>query len=182
MHAEAFAGAAPKQLTVNWAGALARFGETIAKCADPVILGGACRANAAARSRHRVPFRDPKNPWMQRSARVNGRPPEHCRTITATASGSRRRFRAVGPEALSDYELLEAVLFCALPRRDVKPLAKTLIATFGSFAEVIAVPAARLAEAASLKGFRVDLRIVSFHAFPSEAHGLAVGRFSEAAK
>ena len=55
----------------------------------------------------------------------------------------RERFRAVGPDALSDYELLEAVLFRALPRRDVKPLAKTLIATFGSFAEVITAPAAR---------------------------------------
>ena len=58
----------------------------------------------------------------------------------------RERFRAVGPDALSDYELLEAVLFRALPRRDVKPLAKTLIATFGSFAQVITAPAARLAE------------------------------------
>jgi hypothetical protein len=58
----------------------------------------------------------------------------------------RERFRAVGPDALSDYELLEAVLFRALPRRDVKPLAKTLTATFGSFAEVITAPAARLAE------------------------------------
>ena len=48
----------------------------------------------------------------------------------------RERFREAGAEALSDYELLELVLFRALPRRDVKPLAKTLIATFGSFAEV----------------------------------------------
>jgi len=38
------------------------------------------------------------------------------------------------------------VLFRALPRRDVKPLAKTLIATFGSFAEVISAPVSRLAE------------------------------------
>jgi DNA repair protein RadC len=58
----------------------------------------------------------------------------------------RERFREAGAEALSDYELLEAVLFRALPRRDVKPLAKTLIATFGSFAEVIAAPETRLAE------------------------------------
>jgi DNA repair protein RadC len=58
----------------------------------------------------------------------------------------RERFREAGADALSDYELLEAVLFRALPRRDVKPLAKTLIATFGSFAEVIAAPAARLAK------------------------------------
>ena len=47
----------------------------------------------------------------------------------------RERFREAGADALSDYELLELVLFRALPRRDVKPLAKTLIATFGSFAE-----------------------------------------------
>jgi DNA repair protein RadC len=49
----------------------------------------------------------------------------------------RERFREAGADALSDYELLEAVLFRAQPRRDLKPLAKTLIATFGSFAEVI---------------------------------------------
>ena len=58
----------------------------------------------------------------------------------------RERFREAGAEAVSDYELLEAVLFRALPRRDVKPLAKTLIATFGSFAEVISAPVSRLAE------------------------------------
>ena len=52
----------------------------------------------------------------------------------------RERFREAGAEALSDYELLELVLFRALPRRDVKPLAKELIATFGSFAEAIAAP------------------------------------------
>jgi DNA repair protein RadC len=47
---------------------------------------------------------------------------------------------------LSDYELLELLLFRALLRRDVKPLAKNLLAKFGSFAEVIAAPEARLAE------------------------------------
>jgi DNA repair protein RadC len=58
----------------------------------------------------------------------------------------RARFRDAGSDAVSDYELLELVLFRALPRLDVKPLAKALIARFGSFAEVIAAPAARLAE------------------------------------
>ena len=73
----------------------------------------------------------------------------------------RERFRAVGPDALSDYELLEAVLFRALPRRDVKPLAKTLIATFGSFAEVITAPAARLAEVKGLGEASItELKIV----------------------
>ena len=51
-----------------------------------------------------------------------------------------------GADAVNDYELLELVLFRAIPQRDVKPLAKDLIARFGSFPEVISAPAARLAE------------------------------------
>jgi len=58
----------------------------------------------------------------------------------------RERFYAAGPEALSDYELLEMALFPALPRRDTKPLAKALLKKFGSFAEVIHAPIARLRE------------------------------------
>src|ERR1035437_8893634 len=55
----------------------------------------------------------------------------------------RERFRKSGPDALSDYELLEMALFAALPRRDTKPLAKSLLKKFGSFAEVMQAPAAR---------------------------------------
>ena len=58
----------------------------------------------------------------------------------------RERFHTAGPDALSDYELLELALFPALPRRDTKPLAKSLLKTFGSFAEVIHAPVARLRE------------------------------------
>ncbi|HEY5338308.1 MAG TPA: UPF0758 domain-containing protein [Rhizomicrobium sp.] len=58
----------------------------------------------------------------------------------------RARFAKGGPDAMPDYELLEMVLFAALPRRDVKPLAKTLLARFGNFAEVIAAPRERLRE------------------------------------
>ena len=58
----------------------------------------------------------------------------------------RGRFREAGAEAVSDYELLELVLFRAIPQRDIKPLAKELIAKFGSFAEVVAAAPARLAE------------------------------------
>jgi len=64
--------------------------------------------------------------------------------------GHRERLRArlleAGAEAVADYELLELVLFRAIPRRDVKPLAKALIARFGSFAEAIAASPRRLAE------------------------------------
>jgi DNA repair protein RadC len=58
----------------------------------------------------------------------------------------RTRFREAGADAVSDYELLELVLFRAIPQRDIKPLAKELIAKFGSFAEVVAAAPARLAE------------------------------------
>lgn len=56
----------------------------------------------------------------------------------------RERFRAGGDEAIADYELLELVLFRSIPRQDVKPLAKALLAAFGSFAEVIGASEARL--------------------------------------
>ena len=73
----------------------------------------------------------------------------------------RGRFREAGADALSDYELLELLLFRALPRRDVKPLAKTLLAKFGSFAEVIAAPEPRLAEVKGLGGAGItELKIV----------------------
>jgi DNA repair protein RadC len=62
----------------------------------------------------------------------------------------RARFRGAGADALSDYELLEMVLFRAIQRRDVKPLAKSLIGKFGSFAEVVHAPEPRLHEVAGL--------------------------------
>jgi DNA repair protein RadC len=63
----------------------------------------------------------------------------------------RERFYSAGPDALSDYELLEMALFPALPRRDTKPLAKLLLKRFGSFAEVIHAPEARLREVDGIK-------------------------------
>lgn len=56
------------------------------------------------------------------------------------------RFLKSGAEAMQDYELLELLLFLAVPRRDVKPLAKDLINKFGSFSEVISAEPARLKE------------------------------------
>ncbi len=58
----------------------------------------------------------------------------------------RERFAKGGADAMPDYELLEMVLFRAIPRRDTKDLAKQLIARFGSFAEVISAPPERLKE------------------------------------
>jgi DNA repair protein RadC len=58
----------------------------------------------------------------------------------------RDRFMEGGDAALGDYELLELLLFRAIPRRDVKPLAKSLIARFGSYSEVVAARPERLRE------------------------------------
>lgn len=56
----------------------------------------------------------------------------------------RARFMAGGATAVPEYELLELVLFRAIPRRDVKPLAHALMAEFGDFNRVITAPEARL--------------------------------------
>jgi DNA repair protein RadC len=73
----------------------------------------------------------------------------------------RVRFREAGSEAVSDYELLELVLFRTIPQRDLKPLCKELIAKFGSFAEVLAAPQQRLEEVKGIKeATATDLKIV----------------------
>ena len=56
----------------------------------------------------------------------------------------RTRFMAGGADPLPDYELLELVLFRAIPRRDVKPLARDLMDRFGDFNRVVSAPVARL--------------------------------------
>ena len=73
----------------------------------------------------------------------------------------RERFREAGPEALPDYELLEMVLFRAISRGDTKPLAKSLITKFGSFAEVISATPERLKEVAGVgEAIVTELKLV----------------------
>jgi DNA repair protein RadC len=76
--------------------------------------------------------------------------PEVSKPATPSSTGHRQRlkdrFVNGGPESLPDYELLELVLFSAIPRRDTKPVAKRLLERFGSFAEVINAPPNRLME------------------------------------
>jgi len=58
----------------------------------------------------------------------------------------RERFQEIGGAGLRDYELLELILFQAIPRIDTKPIAKQLLQTFGSFGEVLGAAPARLME------------------------------------
>jgi DNA repair protein RadC len=58
----------------------------------------------------------------------------------------RERLLRAGPDALLDHEMLEMLLFTAMPRRDTKPIARALLDRLGSFADTIAAPMAALQE------------------------------------
>ncbi|MEM5582318.1 DNA repair protein RadC [Roseibium sp. AS2] len=68
----------------------------------------------------------------------------------------RDRFRKTGEQDLADYELLEFLLFSALPRQDTKPIAKALLKRFGSFPAALAAPRERLKEIAGLSDISID--------------------------
>ncbi|MFD1696734.1 RadC family protein [Roseibium aestuarii] len=71
------------------------------------------------------------------------------------------RFRTSGSSAFQDYELLELLLFSALPRQDTKPIAKALLKKFGSYPAVLTAPRARLKEIPGVGDAVVDtLKIV----------------------
>ncbi len=84
----------------------------------------------------------------------------------------RERFMRAGTIALQDYEMLELVLFRAIPRRDVKPLAKTLLRHFGDFNRVISARPSLLAEIQGVGDAVIqELKIVE-----AAAHSLARAR------
>ncbi|HHC29687.1 MAG TPA: JAB domain-containing protein [Rhodobacterales bacterium] len=74
---------------------------------------------------------------------TKGRPPSY---IADHRKRLRTRFMDGGPDAMPDYELLELVLFRAIPRQDVKPLARALLDRFGDFNGVVSAPIPRLRE------------------------------------
>ncbi len=77
-----------------------------------------------------------------------------------------------GAQALPDYELLELVLFRAIPRQDVKPLADLLIGEFGDFNRVLTAPAERLR---AIKGVG-DAVITELKIIEASAHRMARSR------
>jgi DNA repair protein RadC len=98
-------------------------------------------------------------------------------TGSVGAEGHRARMRQrllkAGPDALADHEMLEMILFIALPRRDTKPIARELLARFRTFGGVLGAPqmelraiegvgeagvaALKLVQAAALRMMRQDL-------------------------
>lgn len=81
----------------------------------------------------------------------------------------RTRFLEGGADAMPDYELLELVLFRALPRQDVKPLARALLDRFGDFNRVISAPIDRLEKVKGIgEAVICELKIIE-----ASAHRLA---------
>ncbi len=88
-------------------------------------------------------------------------PPRQPSYIRDHRARLRQRFMSGGADAVPDYELLELVLFRAIPRQDVKPLARRLIEEFGDFSEVVSAPPARLREVTGVgDAVVVELKIV----------------------
>jgi DNA repair protein RadC len=84
----------------------------------------------------------------------------------------RARFLGGGARAMPDYEMLELVLFRAIPRRDVKPLARALLDMFGDFAGVLSAPAERLSGVPGVgEAVICELKVVE-----AAAHRLAQAR------
>lgn len=94
-------------------------------------------------------------------------------TSRSSAAGHRQRLRKRfiegGPSAVADYELMELILFLAIPRQDVKPLAKMLIDRFGGFAEAVSAPPRELGH---VKGMG-DAAIVALKTVAAGAERLA---------
>src|SRR6056297_3626534 len=76
----------------------------------------------------------------------SGRAPQPPSYIKDHRQRLRSRFLQGGAEALPDYEMLELVLFRAIPRADVKPLARRMLDALGDFNRVLSAPPARLSE------------------------------------
>ncbi len=87
-----------------------------------------------------------------------GPQPSYIRDHRARLRG---RFMEGGAGAMPDYELLELVLFRAIPRRDVKPLARALLDQFGDFNSVVSASAHRLQSVAGVgEAVVVELKII----------------------
>lgn len=99
----------------------------------------------------------------------NGTPPSY---IADHRKRLRDRFMLGGASAMPDYEMLELVLFRAIPRRDVKPLAHALMDRFGDFNRVITAPVERLRDITGVG----DAVITELKIVEASAHRMARAR------
>ena len=138
-----------------------------ARSVAPAAAAAAARrkkAGAAEASPEESPEEPPEDEAPQRST-TSSEIPLHA----GHRDRLRARFLKGGLDAVHDYELLELLLFRAIPRRDVKPLAKALLGRFHDVEGVLSAEPARLREVAGLG----DSAIVEFKIVEAAAHRLA---------
>src|ERR1700744_2580821 len=87
----------------------------------------------------------------------------------------RERLFASGPEALQDYELVELLLFSAIPRRDVKPLAKKRLTEFKNLWALVNAPAERLMQAGLSESAAATLAITGAIALRAQKKAIVGG-------
>jgi DNA repair protein RadC len=115
-------------------------------------------------------FADPVFPFLRDEAAPTAPAPAKQPSYIANhRQRLRARFMQGGADPLPDYELLELVLFRAIPRRDVKPLANALMERFGDFNRVVTAPEARLRDIAGVG----DAVIVELKIIEAAAHRMA---------
>ncbi|WP_340270278.1 RadC family protein [Sulfitobacter pontiacus] len=123
--------------------------------------------------RNNAHFSDPRLPFLGDEAvpapPASGKQPSY---IADHRQRLRARFMQGGVAAIPDYELLELVLFRAIPRRDVKPLARALMDRFGDFNRVITAPEPRLRDISGVG----DAVIVELKVIEAAAHRMARSR------
>ncbi len=120
-----------------------------------------------------------QTPAAQKLAAQNlaaGRPAAPCSALAGHRERMRQRLLGAGGGALLDHELLEMVLFLALPRRDTRALARALIARFGSFAGAISAP---LPELLGIEGIG-EAVAAALRTVQAAAHRLALAEVKEA--
>jgi len=84
----------------------------------------------------------------------------------------RERFLKGGAAAIPEYELLELILFRAIPRQDVKPLARRLMDRFGDLNHTLAAPLSQLLQVDGAgEAVALELKIVE-----ATAHRMARGK------
>ena len=134
----------------NMAGLTTRIGVWLRPLRDAVAGNTGARRSgfsedqALLRRHPAPPTASPAPPIAWRGAAEGAQPGEAPPFPSTGPQGHRHRMRLKllerGPDALADYELLEMLLFLAMPKGDTKPLAKALINRYGSFAAVLAAP------------------------------------------
>ena len=117
-------------------------------------------------------FREAPLPLFGDEAAVPAKPDKLPSYIRDHRRRLRERFLSGGPDAMPDYELLELVLFRAIPRQDVKPLARRLLDALGDFNGVLSASVERIAEVEGAgESVAIELKIVE-----AAAHRLSRAR------